>query len=388
MRDYFSYRLHLVLKRVLMAVLRTALRLVVRLRPASRPASRPAVVTGSVVLLDRCLGLGDVLMISPALRLLAPLGPVTVVAALPPLLAWDGEWLRCPDWALMKAEVDRLAGSGRLVLVPRLGVGGLLALLTWRGGNASGIIGLDSSTWLDASGGGGGAIVGRHYTDGAVACARALLRLAGKAGADQAVAITPERIAPMVGALPAGVDLPAGSVVALAPWATSRIRRWPLAHWSALITRLALDRPDLRFVLLGSAEERRFGEEIAVASACPLNLMGRLSLAETTAVIARAAVLVACDNGLMHIALGTKTPLVALFGSTDPGLRLVGEGSLVGEGWRLAYDPSLCPWGRSPCYPDLHRDPSCPGAVECLSGISPDRVAGLVMELLTVDQHA
>jgi len=370
MRDYARYRVLLTAKQLLTAGLRSALRVGVMRRPSPRPET----VTGSVVLLDRCLGLGDALMISPALRLLEPLGPVTVVTALPPLLDRPGEWLRCDSWGEMTTAADRLAAAGRLLLVPRLGVRGLLTLLSWRGGVPAGIVWLDPRTWLDTSTGRHCAIVGRHYTDGALACAGALLGQAGHSLPE----VLPGRIPPRRGDLPAGLELPKRPMVALAPWATSRIRRWPLDHWSALIRRLAAARPELGFVLLGSADERRFGAEIAAGTGeIPvLNLMGRLPLAGTTTLIAGSALLVACDNGLMHLGLGTGTPLVAVFGSTDPAARL------CGTAWRLACDPSLCPHGLAPCYPDLHRDPSCPTAIECLAGLAPERVAGLALELL------
>ncbi len=374
MRDYARYRLGLFFKRGLTRALRASLSLGVQVRRARRPAT----VTGTVVLLDRCLGLGDALMISPALRLLAPLGPVTVVTGLPSLLDWDGEWLRCPDWASMTNAVNQLAAAGRLLLVPKLGAKGLLVALRWPGGLPAGVVWLGDGNFIDTTSGQRGNAPVRHYTDAALASARAVLRLAG--AADTAPA--PDRLPPLLparqptdeGTKPA---LPPGPLVAIAPWATSRIRRWPLEHWSALITLLAQARPDYHFLLLGSADERPFGAVIAAGQqgAAPLNLMGELSLTETTAAIARSAVLVACDNGLMHLGLGVGTPVVAIFGSTDPLARL------CGQRWRLAADPKLCPHGLAPCYPDLHRDPACPTEAECLSGLTPERVAALVLEL-------
>ena len=366
MEDYPRYRRHLLVKRLGTRLLQAALGLKVRLRPRAAPAA----ATGTVVLLDRCLGLGDGLMISPALRLLDPLGPVTVVTALPPLLDWAGDWRRCPDWPTMTEEVRRLVGEGRRLLVPKLGVRGFLTLLAWRGGLPAGVIWQRPDAWLDTVSGRSGAISGRHYTDAALACARALLRQAGADdGAPASERLPPRRAVPAIG-------LPAGRLVALAPWATSRVRRWPLAHWSSLIDRLAAERPDTTFLLLGSADERRFGIEIEAGQrgARILNLMGELTLAETAGAIAAAAVLVACDNGLMHLGLGVGTPLVAVFGSTDPAARM------CGERWRVACEPGLCPSGLAPCYPDLHPDPSCPTEAECLSGISPERVAALVAE--------
>jgi hypothetical protein len=402
MRDYPGYRLHLAARRLATAGLRAALALVVRVRAARRRRSgSPRPVTGTVVLLDRCLGLGDALMISPALGLLAPLGPVTVVTALPPLLEWDGEWLVCTDWAGMIVATRRLAAAGRRLLVPRLGLAGLLTLLRWPGGVPEGVVRLGPASWLDTTDGRQGPISGHHYTDGALACAQALL---DRATIPRATGTSPNRV-PAAGQVPrlaprlppdrgdaamATLGLPDHRpLVALAPWATSRVRRWPPGHWSRLIDRLATADGKPVLVLLGSAGERPAGDEIIQGlhrtadgepMASVVNLMGRLSLDETTALVARAALLVACDNGIMHLGLGVGTPVVAIFGSTDPTARL------TGNRWRLAADPSLCPHRRAPCYPDLHRDPSCPTAAECLSGLAPERVAGMALDLLTISE--
>jgi ADP-heptose:LPS heptosyltransferase len=478
MRDYPGYRLGLAAKRLATAILRAILVLTLTARRslaarrslmAGQAPPRSAPDAGTVVLLDRCLGIGDALMISPALRLLAPLGPVTVVTALPPLLEGGADsWLTSASWADMIATVNRLTATGQRLLVPRLGLAGLLTLIRWPGGVPGGIIRLDPSTWLETATGERGPITGPHYTDGALACAQALVnRTSGHASVAPPTESQLPRLPPR---LPAdgGAALMATlalsdhrPLVGLAPWATSRIRRWPLDHWSQLINQLAEQMETKTgvapiFMLLGSHDERPIGDQIirglsrslsapdsrseassvipsgldgdssrlpsdagrahprppkvtrglrvhedagppsrpdtgdvsisGLAGMIPaspdespsklgiLNLMGRLSLTETTAAVAHATVLIACDNGIMHLGLGVGTPVVAIFGSTDPAARL------TGHRWRLAADPNLCPHRRAPCYPDLHRDPSCPSAAECLSGVSPDSVVGLALK--------
>ena len=452
MRDYPGYRLGLAAKRLATAVLRAILLLTLTARrslavrrplAASQPLASPVPDAGTVVLLDRCLGIGDALMISPALRLLAPLGPVTVVTALPPLLEEGVDsWLTSASWAEMTATVNRLTATGQRLLVPRLGLAGLLTLIRWPGGVPRGIIRLDPNTWLETATGERGLVSGPHYTDGALACAQALVnRSPGRASAalppteSQLPRLPPRLPADGGSALMASFNLSSHRpLVALAPWATSRIRRWPLDHWSQLIIRLA-EQMEAKagiaptFMLLGSHDERPIGDHIirglpssffatdsrseasvvipashhhdtmpvsghdsgpasedsfnGVTSRLGIvNLMGRLSLTETTAAVAHAAVLIACDNGIMHLGLGVGTPVVAIFGSTDPAARL------TGHRWRLAANPSLCPHRQAPCYPDLHRDPSCPSAAECLSGLSPDSVVGLALKDLLPPEEA
>jgi heptosyltransferase-2 len=61
-----------------------------------------------------------------------------------------------------------------------------------------------------------------------------------------------------------------------------------------------------------------------------LNLAGRTSLRELIALISECNVFLTNDSGLMHIAYAVGTPLVAIFGSTDPKLTgPVGAGNLV-----------------------------------------------------------
>ncbi|CAK0773928.1 hypothetical protein WCLP8_5100001 [uncultured Gammaproteobacteria bacterium] len=104
--------------------------------------------------------------------------------------------------------------------------------------------------------------------------------------------------------------------------------------------------------------------------------MGLVSLAECAATVQAAALLIACDNGLMHLGLGVGTPLVAVFGSTDPSARL------DGTAWDLAFMPELCPLRLAPCYPGLDRDPACPTAIECLTRLEVEQVAAPALRRL------
>jgi heptosyltransferase-1 len=101
--------------------------------------------------------------------------------------------------------------------------------------------------------------------------------------------------------------------------ATSRDDKlWPEPHWTTLGRQLqALG---YRTVLPGGnpAERER---AIRLAAAIPDALAAPpLSIAELAALLAGAQAVVGVDTGLSHLAVALKTPTVALYTATDPGL--------------------------------------------------------------------
>src|SRR5205814_7561523 len=66
-------------------------------------------------------------------------------------------------------------------------------------------------------------------------------------------------------------------------------------------------------VVLGGPDDRGLGGKLAGQA---VTAAGEFSLQETGALLARARVLVSNDTGVMHMATGVGTPVVALFGPT------------------------------------------------------------------------
>ena len=101
--------------------------------------------------------------------------------------------------------------------------------------------------------------------------------------------------------------------VTLAPGAAHATKRWPIAHWIALAAQLrAAGHP---VVVVGGPDDRGLAGQLAAAGAAD-TAAGEFSLQETGAIIAQARVLVSGDTGVMHMATGVGTPVVALFGPT------------------------------------------------------------------------
>jgi heptosyltransferase-2 len=104
-------------------------------------------------------------------------------------------------------------------------------------------------------------------------------------------------------------------LVAMAPGAAHATKRWPAEAWTSLARRVAATGADV--VLLGGPGDVATAELVAErAGVSVASLAGVLGLQETGAVIRRAEVLVSGDTGLMHMATGVGTPVVALFGPT------------------------------------------------------------------------
>jgi lipopolysaccharide heptosyltransferase II len=99
--------------------------------------------------------------------------------------------------------------------------------------------------------------------------------------------------------------------------------RWESKRWFpeqiAQCASLLRDRFQLDSVLLGAREDEEVAKQtLAGASVSVVNLVGRTSLREAIGVIARAQVAIGPDTGLMHIAAAVGTPVVSLWGATDP----------------------------------------------------------------------
>src|SRR5205807_2245094 len=90
-------------------------------------------------------------------------------------------------------------------------------------------------------------------------------------------------------------------------------KRWPIAHWAALAERLRAG--GYRAAVVGGPEDRGLAQQ-PVAGGAAASAAGEFSLQETGALLQCARVVVSGDTGIMHMATGVGTPVVALFGPT------------------------------------------------------------------------
>jgi len=95
-------------------------------------------------------------------------------------------------------------------------------------------------------------------------------------------------------------------------------KQWPVAHYAEVGNHYL--RKGWQVWLLGSDKDRLVCQELDAL--CGHNtevLAGKTSLPEAVDLISFASLVVANDSGLMHIAAALQKPLVAVYGSTDPG---------------------------------------------------------------------
>jgi lipopolysaccharide heptosyltransferase II len=150
-------------------------------------------------------------------------------------------------------------------------------------------------------------------------------------------------------------------------------KRWPVEYYIRLIDQLAAAK--VRVVLTGTAQERPLGEFIyRQVQTKPIMAMGATSLNELAALIRQAQAFVSGDTAPLHVAAAVGTPLVALFGATDPVRHLPPSPRV-----KLLKKDLPC----SPCYHRVcYRTGS--GYMECMRSISVESVLEAILTQLKV----
>ena len=159
--------------------------------------------------------------------------------------------------------------------------------------------------------------------------------------------------------------------IAIFPGASVKERRWSVEKFRSLVQYIA----DSGFaaVIIGGKEDRNSGEAI-LSGTSGLNLAGSTSLAGTAVVIARSRLLVSGDSGVLHIAVGLGIPTVALFGAG-----IAKKWGPQGAMHTVINRNLAC----SPCTL-FGTTPVCTAAVRCLDEIGIEEVFEAVKALLII----
>ncbi len=143
---------------------------------------------------------------------------------------------------------------------------------------------------------------------------------------------------------------------------------WPAKRYGQL-AKVLHDEHGVHCVVFGTkADQDTIAEICSYGSAFITGLAGKTTLGQAMALIGQCDALVTNDSGLMHVGAATKTPLVAIFGSTD--------------------DIATGPYSKNavvvkkeiPCQPCLKKE--CKSDFECMLGISVAEVAAEVAKML------
>ncbi|MDQ2800230.1 MAG: glycosyltransferase family 9 protein, partial [Armatimonadota bacterium] len=156
----------------------------------------------------------------------------------------------------------------------------------------------------------------------------------------------------------AGIN-PLRPLIAVNVGATRPQKRWFAPSFATVIDSL----PDVQCVLVGAGDTDAALalDVLGLASARPVNLVGKTDVKTLAAVLAQCDVLLSADSGPMHLATAVGTPAVALFGSTDPAVT-----GPYDEASEALYKALPC----APC----GNHPTCEGRFDCLRAITPDEV--------------
>ena len=166
-----------------------------------------------------------------------------------------------------------------------------------------------------------------------------------------------------------GLDGRAGRVLVLCVGAEyGPAKRWPAQHFAAVTRHYRAQ--GWQVWLLGSAKDAPAAAVVnAAADDGCVDLAGRTNLGQACDLIAAADRVVSNDSGLMHVAAALGRPLVAVYGSSDPGFT-----PPLSERARVLSLNLSC----SPCFKR-----ECPlGHLRCLNDLAPAQVLAAAAELL------
>lgn len=158
-------------------------------------------------------------------------------------------------------------------------------------------------------------------------------------------------------------------VLALCPGAEfGSSKQWPVQHYAEAAQHFIAR--GWQVWLLGSAKDQPACESInQTLNGSAHVLAGQTSLTQALDLLALSSLVISNDSGLMHIAAGLNTPLIAVYGSTDPG-----HTPPLSHNHRIAQH-------RIECAPCFKRD--CPlEHHDCMVQLKADQVIALANELV------
>jgi len=144
---------------------------------------------------------------------------------------------------------------------------------------------------------------------------------------------------------------------------------WPPAQFAEVANRLQ-SQSDADVILIGTAAESAVSSAIASDMRHPpIDLTGKTSIADLSALLSQCHLFIGNDSGAMHVAAAAGLPVVAVFGPTDP----LGTAPVTPR-CTVVQEKPYC----SPCF--LRR---CPTDHRCMTKITPDIVEGAARQWLS-----
>jgi heptosyltransferase-2 len=144
-------------------------------------------------------------------------------------------------------------------------------------------------------------------------------------------------------------------------------KRWPVEYYSKLAARLQ-ETFEAEILIVGAQDDTELAEAIASPMENkPVLLTGKTTIHQLAGIISQATFFITNDSGPMHLANALNTPVVAIFGPTDP------------RRTRPFQDPAVVLKKEVPCWPCFYR--SCPYEHQCMTQIKPEEVVKACLAL-------
>jgi lipopolysaccharide heptosyltransferase II len=156
-------------------------------------------------------------------------------------------------------------------------------------------------------------------------------------------------------------------------------KRWPIPYWAFLIDRL-IQKMDANIVLTGTPSDLPQIELVLQRTdkrGKVLNLAGKTSLTQLAALLQQADLLISGDSGPLHMGVACGTPIVSIYGPTNPSL-----GGPVSPDATVLRSGIWC----SPCYTGQAPADCRYYTTQCMKNILPAQVFAAVQEKLQQGQ--
>jgi len=151
-------------------------------------------------------------------------------------------------------------------------------------------------------------------------------------------------------------------------------KRWPIPYWATLIDRLIREE-GAQVVLTGAPGDLPQIENVTHRlSKQPINLAGKTSLTQLAALLQRADLLISGDSGPLHMGVACGTPIVGIYGPTNPSLA-----GPVSPDATVLRSEIWC----SPCYNAQDTADCRFYTTQCMKNITPSQVFEVVQTKLT-----
>ncbi len=155
----------------------------------------------------------------------------------------------------------------------------------------------------------------------------------------------------------------------IAPGAGAAGRQWPIEKFAATCVALQ-SQYGLKCVVVGAADEQKLADQLRHFDFEFLDLTGKLTLSETTAVIMRSELLVANESGLFHIAQWARRPVVSIVGGGHFGWFAPYPTSVDGGNGQICFKRMPCYNCNWICVYDMPQDNPFP----CVAAVPADQV--------------